>query len=686
MSPVKLGFVEPDNAIAYALFQALIKQGVSPDSMDMGYTKANYLGRICPNTSERSCRIGANDGVLAPQEIMDYALEAAESSESMRKLVEGVLHRPIPWALDDLDPKTPEDAVLRAKLAEVTQALRDILARKGLQKDSPEYQERLALGLYYFALMPGKKEIDTMGKINSFMLAQGLEDVGLFEWAQYLVQNGGWGILDENEKEYTALESLKFRKGKCTERAKILYAVLRNAGIPAQFVYVNPARTKDAEFRKSWGEDPTQHHVCIAIPTSAGLRLLDTTKLQAASLYREYYPFSKREFWVFDLNNRAGRLMDKAVASALDVFNTANSMDPQSPLILYGRAWALANTGKIPEALASFSSAYKLYPLVEMDVIRAMIFARTGDFEKGLEILDRATARFPKWDGPYLIKASIYTAQEKLDESEKIYSKLIDRLPKNAMPGLIAQYHFERGKVRYSNGNYEEAAKDMIITIKKQPDFIGASILLADIYHLKTGETPKARAIYDDLIARGKQTWVVYIKLAQIWLSEQKWQKTIENCEKAMGFPEKGPAVYSIRGQARLGQMEIPAARQDMLRFISLSPNDGSATEDATKQRVEEILKHVWNEPQWQAQGNEFEFATGVKIYEFQKEFFMAGLFWEQGRREKAIDSLNSFISRHDSADFRLRDAQPLVRQVLSDLPKSMMQDPKVAELLKPIQ
>lgn len=647
MIPVKPGFTESDNATVYALYQALIHNGVRPEDLDKGYAKANYLGRVCPSTYARSCQLGANDGVLAPQEIMDYALEAAESSETMRRLVEGTLHRPIPWALDDLDPKTVEDAALREQLHRAVHILRDILARQGLQKGTPEYQERLAVGLYYFALVPDRAEIEKLGS-EYFILTFELEGIGLFEWTQYLHDNGGWGWLDDKGvalddiPELDALEAIKKRQGKCTERAKILYAILQHAEIPASFAYVNPVGSKNNTLRKLWDSDPTKHHVCVAIPTSAGTRFLDPSNFSSNPIHREYYPSSPREFWANELNNRGGKLMNAGFfAPALDIYNIANAMDPVSPVVLYNRANLFASTGKLKEAMADFTTAFDSYPVIEFSCNYALMLANAGDTEGAYTLLDKIGRRFPNWGVPFQHKANMLFAKGDYAAAEDEYTKLIQRMPKNT-----------------------EA-------------YVGR----ANTY-IKMNKGSQARADLDVLIERGYSVAEVYGERAATWLMEQQWQNAIADCNKGVALQGDFSNSYRVRALAHAGLQSIPAALQDMLRYYKLTPRDHVQDVDTTANQVETIFYHVWNEPGRKTQKETFERSTGISVAKFQTLLFMVGLIWEMGRQADAVQILVNATQVPDPTNCQSDTMRSITQQLFADLPATMRQDKQVADIL----
>lgn len=153
MAPPVLHFTSTDNELAYKLYQGLLAQGASLADMDVGEGVINYTGSTCPDGAS-TCLLGAHDGKVTSSEIFEYALN---NYEKYQKLIEGTIGSPLPWVLDDLDPATTFDADVRAKVQATIDKLKFTLTTlQGLKEGSEEYEEKLALGIFYLAMVPDK--------------------------------------------------------------------------------------------------------------------------------------------------------------------------------------------------------------------------------------------------------------------------------------------------------------------------------------------------------------------------------------------------------------------------------------------------------------------------------------------------------------------------------------------------
>lgn len=180
----------------------------------------------------------------------------------------------IPWVLDDFDPKTTDDQQINARIDDAVQRLDQILSRQGLKKDSPEYQERLAVGLFYFVYFP---KPDTNTRERLLQVSKELQAVGLNEFKNFLFQKGGLEnyILSHNGvsaattgqfTNRTGLEALRSRQGMCAENSEILFAVFRRAKLNPEFVYI---KDTTSEFTRRGIPIPRDQkgmeHICIRL-------------------------------------------------------------------------------------------------------------------------------------------------------------------------------------------------------------------------------------------------------------------------------------------------------------------------------------------------------------------------------------------------------------------------------------
>ncbi|MDP2600036.1 MAG: hypothetical protein Q8P84_04790, partial [Deltaproteobacteria bacterium] len=117
-----------------------------------------------------------------------------------------LLHRhglPVPFAMDDFDPKTQADAKIRLKIAKAIQDVRSQLADEGLDSQSDAYQMALAKSL--------------------------------FDWAATATAD----FLYESDRERPDWQAFLEKSGKCTERSTILYYIYKEAGLDPSFFLVD---------------------------------------------------------------------------------------------------------------------------------------------------------------------------------------------------------------------------------------------------------------------------------------------------------------------------------------------------------------------------------------------------------------------------------------------------------------
>ncbi len=214
------------NPLAYGLYQDLSKLGVLCADMDQGYNVTNYAGKYCADKAARGCIQSKGDGVVGAEEVLEYALDRYEK---YRQVIEGRLGSPLPWVLDDLDPKTPFDAKIRDKVNAAISELKKIITSKGIKEGTSEYNEKLAAGLTWFVATPAADSIAKFQLDPSFQLfKKRIENDGLIIFLEYLEANGGLRVGVDYSEEYTALQALDLKRGDCTEMSKILFAGLSN--------------------------------------------------------------------------------------------------------------------------------------------------------------------------------------------------------------------------------------------------------------------------------------------------------------------------------------------------------------------------------------------------------------------------------------------------------------------------
>lgn len=411
-----LDFKEDDNPLAYELYQGLLKEGVKPSEMDIGYSVINYDGIHCSEKEAKSCIKDANNQKIKPEEVFEYALN---NDLRFQKLLEKTLGDPLPCVLDDLDPTTPFDAGVREKVNNTIGELRNILLKQGFKKDTDAYKERLAVGLFWFVTLPPKDQFDTDSIIFKFAVSE-LDKSGLGEFKNHLKKEGGLRIKFRADEltpigvpEYTALESLQNNNGDCSEHTNILYAVFRMAGLEPQFVAVN-LTTSDAntlggpdELRSLFANGIKEflntaekmdftymdfNHSCIGLIVGERLRLFDSMHFQSDAKYARHQSISERYYsTLIYANQTAHYLKNNEIDKAKSTSIKSIAIDSMNPLSHYNLGFLNYKTGLLDKAMANSTQAITLYPsFSDPYLLRGAIYLKKG-------YIDKATLDFTQY-------------------------------------------------------------------------------------------------------------------------------------------------------------------------------------------------------------------------------------------------------------------------------------------------
>ena len=372
-NPTTLNFTPADNDLAYKLYQGLLAQEVSLAEMDVGEGAINYTGKTCPD-GVSTCLIGAHDGVVTSSEVFEYALN---DYEKYRGIIEGTLQSPIPWVLNDLNSATSFDAEIRIRVQSAIDQLKEILKDQGIDEGTEEYKERMAVGIYYLAVLPDAKTIRIFlssseyatlpTSVKKMLEMKELTDLGLEKFKDYLKINGGFYLIKGNSEEYTALEAIQKSRGECTENSKILFALLRMGGLDPQFVLVKRKgllTSGDPEIEAYLKDLPAgMDHFCIGFELRGRFRLLDPSIFDSNADYTEYFPLSLRQYLNFDYSNRGNSWAKKEeYDKAIVDYTRAIEIDPRLAEAYTNRGVAWSNKGEYDKAITDHSKAIEINP------------------------------------------------------------------------------------------------------------------------------------------------------------------------------------------------------------------------------------------------------------------------------------------------------------------------------------
>lgn len=181
--------------------------------------------------------LGKGDARIESCETRAFAIN---HSERFPEAIHSLGYNPLPWALDDENPLTAEDAMLRARIQSAVDVLRSIPAIKDNPSPSDKHRELLALGLFYFMDFPENPPKNPTEVESLRRRTQELKDTGLGSFQEFLIKNGGLGTSEfkvdqKRSPNYTALESLRYKQGSDFSKSALLYGILESVGLKPEF-------------------------------------------------------------------------------------------------------------------------------------------------------------------------------------------------------------------------------------------------------------------------------------------------------------------------------------------------------------------------------------------------------------------------------------------------------------------
>ena len=145
-----------------------------------------------------------------------------------------------------------------------------------------------------------------------------------------------------------------------------------------------------------------------------------------------------------------------------------------------------------------------------LDFLAASVASSKGEFEKALELLEKAEITSSKNPGFQFHVGTVYLGLERLDDAENAFLKALefDEFHPNALMGLARTYvekghwqkavdfgkqatglkfhfpvaHYFVGKARNNIGDFDGAVKSLTTAVKQNPNFVEVHELLASIY------------------------------------------------------------------------------------------------------------------------------------------------------------------------------------------------------------
>jgi tetratricopeptide (TPR) repeat protein len=397
MAQCKLQFQSSDNPVAFQLYEALVKQGVSCKAFDAGYQVLNYSGKQCRNLKARACTVGENDGRVEAEEVLEYALN---NEGKYRRLIEGAIGSKLPWVLEDANANAAALEGVHPQPRAVIEKLREVVKKSGAREGTEDYKEKMALGLYSFMMTPDAQRVRNAPERFEQLTAE-LRKAGLEEFQEYLRANGGFYLFDDYKNERSALDALRARHGKCTEKSRLMYALMKMAGLAPIFIEVDLLDSEYKRLSALKGLKGRMTHVCVGLQLKGKLRLLDPSLANANPQYRLIFPRTLRqELGRWYANYGALRMSAGATNDGLLQIQRAFLYDSRSSPAAYANfGTGLAFLGRVDDAIACFKKAIEIHPRFAdaFTILGGIYLVGRNDADTAIAYLKKAIAIDPTY-------------------------------------------------------------------------------------------------------------------------------------------------------------------------------------------------------------------------------------------------------------------------------------------------
>ena len=277
----------------------------------------------------------------------------------------------------------------------------------------------------------------------------------------------------------------------------------------------------------------------------------------------------------------------------------------------------------------------------QMLILQAKFAAQLEQYDRSINLLNRAL----KIDGSlidvYLIQSKVYLAQGKRDKSRAVIKQVLEEHPDNL--GLRLQY----AHMLVADKDYEVARQQYILLQKKQPDNVDVLLNLSLLY-IETDQLNEAAELLSRLIELDQKKDIAHYYLGRIEQNKNQYKSAIAHFIKV----KNGAYVFEAK-----------------LRVASLF-----ARLDRIDDAIEQLSNLVEETKEW---------SKRVRAYLAQGEILRS-----QQRYQDAFDMYSRALS-HNRKDINLLYARALIAEKVdrvdvaeSDLLKILSMEPKNSDAL----
>jgi tetratricopeptide (TPR) repeat protein len=231
----------------------------------------------------------------------------------------------------------------------------------------------------------------------------------------------------------------------------------------------------------------------------------------------------------------------------------------------YETAEALRRAGNLAGAESEFNAI-----LAETYHRLGRVYLAEADRRSAVAALESAAAYQPDAPDVLVDLAIAYFQTEQYQKAFDPLGKVLARDPRS-----VAAHHM-RGKSHFMLGEFEKAAAELETALKlspKDPDII----YTLGLAYLKMKQEPKARAVYDRMVAQLGDRAALRVVLGRAYRETGFLDEAIAEFKKAVALDARFPRVHYYLGLTYLlkdGQTRIPDAEREFQVELAAHPDE----------------------------------------------------------------------------------------------------------------
>ncbi|QCX34238.1 glycosyltransferase [Caloramator sp. E03] len=255
----------------------------------------------------------------------------------------------------------------------------------------------------------------------------------------------------------------------------------------------------------------------------------------------------------------------------MEIIEKELQREPNNGFMLFNMGSEYYALEDYKKALEYYEESYKSFNpnlgyTPKLLIRMASCYEQLGIYEKELWIIESGLRLYPNFTDLEFLKATTYFKLQKYTLAIKSLNKCIEmgEAPSylNCLLGVgTFRPYFLLSTIYYLNGDYDEAYKCCIETLKIRPNFMDAFYRIADILFEQKKDSFEIKSTLESFFD-GKFDGISYITLCDIFFSKGKYNIALEYILKAEEFTEYEESINYYKGLCLFYQKKFYDAKK----------------------------------------------------------------------------------------------------------------------------